>query len=253
MEHVAYTHVGGVRTTFGNVALRIDSKLSWAARSGRPFPEGLPCLWGEATTKLKAGSAPPGVRLGDLGWEGSLLAWTTRGGRRVAIFQAIPLNSKKSRSEKSQDPGSFRLGGGGVGASVPVQFWFPASRSLASESLLALKFHLVDAGERAPRFSLCLPKGFTTFLANLPNQQGWRAHPLQPRFPVWMERQSGRRVTGNATAALLAEAAGCEDRTYFVFDSCIVETARFPGNRLTRVFSGVNPSLVYLSPSPFRN
>lgn len=107
-------NVGGVRTTFGNVALRIDSKLSWAARSGRPFPEGLPCLWGEATIKLKAGSAPPGDRLGDLGWEGSLLAWTTPGGRRVAIFQAIPLISKKSRSEKSQDPGSLGLGGWGV-------------------------------------------------------------------------------------------------------------------------------------------
>lgn len=90
MEHVAYTHVGGVRRTVGNGALRIESKLPWAARSGRPFREGLPCLWGEATTKLKAGSTPPGVRLGDPGWEGSLLAWTSPGGRRVVIFQAIP-------------------------------------------------------------------------------------------------------------------------------------------------------------------
>lgn len=128
MEHVAYTHVGGVRTTFGNVAPRIDSKLSWAARSGRPFPEGLPCLWGEATTKLEAGSAPPGVRLGDLGWEGSLLAWTTPGGRRGAIFQAIPLNFKKSRSEKSQDPGSLGLGLGGL---FPSSFGIlPVGRSL---------------------------------------------------------------------------------------------------------------------------
>lgn len=117
-------------------------------------------------------------------------------------------------------------------------------------SLMAVKFHQVDAGERAPRFSLCLPKGFTTFLANLPNQQGWRAHPLQAWFPVWMETQSGWRVTGNATAALLAEPAGCEDRTYFVFDSFIVETARFPGNRLTMMFSGVNPSVSFSFPLP---
>lgn len=76
------------------VALRIDSELSWAARSGLPFPEGLPCLWGEAITKLKAGSTPPVVRLGDPGWEYLLLAWTIPGARRDAIFQAIPLSSK---------------------------------------------------------------------------------------------------------------------------------------------------------------
>lgn len=45
-------YVGGARTTFGNVTLRIESKLSWAARAGRPFPEGLPCLCIEASTKL---------------------------------------------------------------------------------------------------------------------------------------------------------------------------------------------------------
>lgn len=44
--------VGGVRRTFGNVALRINSELSWPARSGRPFPGGLPCFWSEATTEL---------------------------------------------------------------------------------------------------------------------------------------------------------------------------------------------------------
>lgn len=78
-------YVGGVRTTFGNVALRIDSELPWAATSGLPFPEGLPCLWGEATTKLKAGPTPPEVRLGDPGWERLLLAWTTPGARHDAI------------------------------------------------------------------------------------------------------------------------------------------------------------------------
>lgn len=79
---------------FGNVALRIDSELSWAARSGLSFPEGLPCLWGEATTKLNAGSTPPGGCLGDPGWERLLFAWTTPGARRDAISQAIPLSSK---------------------------------------------------------------------------------------------------------------------------------------------------------------
>lgn len=58
-------------------------------------------------------------------------------------------------------------------------------------------------------------------------------------------------MTGNETVALLAEPTGCVDRTYFVFDSFIVETARFPGNKLTRLFSGANPSLVFFSPPPF--
>lgn len=68
-----------------------------------------------------------------------------------------------------------------------------------------------------------------------------------------METQKGRRVTGNETVALLAEPTGCVDRTYFVFDSFIVETARFPGNKLTRLFSGANPSLAFLLPSPIFN
>jgi hypothetical protein len=67
---------------------------------------------------------------------------------------------------------------------------------------------------------------------------------------VFVETQSGQRVTGNATAALLAEPAGWEDRTYFVLDSFIVETARFPGNTLTMMFSGANRPLAFLSPSP---
>lgn len=49
--------------------------------------------------------------------------------------------------------------------------------------LPALKFHQVDAGERAPRFSLYLPPGFTTFLANPPNparQAGASAAALVP-------------------------------------------------------------------------
>lgn len=65
-----------------------------------------------------------------------------------------------------------------------------------------------------------------------------------------MEIQGGQRVTGNPRAVLLAEPAGCEDRTYFVLDSFIVETARFPGNTLTMMFSGANPSLAP-APTPF--
>lgn len=68
-----------------------------------------------------------------------------------------------------------------------------------------------------------------------------------------METQRGRRVTGNEIAALLAEPTGCVDRTYFVCDSFIVETGRFPGNKLTMLFSGANPSLAFLFPSPIFN
>lgn len=53
--------------------------------------------------------------------------------------------------------------------SLPVRFCYPSCRSLVSVCLPTLKFHQVDAGERAARFSLCLPQGLTTFLANLPN------------------------------------------------------------------------------------
>lgn len=60
-------------------------------------------------------------------------------------------------------------------------------------------------------------------------------------------------MTGNETAALVAEPTGCVDRTYFVFDSFIVETGRFPGNKLTMLFSGANPSLAFLLPSPIFN
>lgn len=125
MEHVACTHVGGVRRTFGNGALRIESKLPWAARSGRPFREGLPCLWGEATTKLKAGSTPP--RRPGLG---RFAARLDNPGRETRCdFQAIPWNSKKSRSEKSQDSGSLGLGAGG--SLFPSSFdILPVGRSL---------------------------------------------------------------------------------------------------------------------------
>lgn len=82
-------YVGGARTTFGNVALRVESELSWAARSGRPFPEGLPCLCREATTKL-APHTSPGVLLADPSWERSQPARTTPGEGRDAVFLGVP-------------------------------------------------------------------------------------------------------------------------------------------------------------------
>lgn len=125
---------------------------------------------------------------------------------------------------------------------VPFQFCDPSRRLLLSFSPLgALEFHQVDAGERAPgrrsasRRSQQLSgpsPGSARLAAHLP--PGWRCR--------W-RRRGGRGAlerTREATAARLAEARGRGEPTYLHTSvSLVVLAARFPGNKLRSLGSGV--------------
>lgn len=104
-----------------------------------------------------------------------------------------------------------------VRSCVPFQFCYPSRWLLLSFSPLgALELHQVDAGERAPGLpgAGLLPADPGNFGANPPC---WRA----PLLPVWRcrwRRRGGRGALGKpgeAAAALLAEAVGRGEPTYF--------------------------------------
>lgn len=131
-----------------------------------------------------------------------------------------------------------------VPSSVPFQFCDPSWRLLLSFSPLgALKFHQVDAGEQAPGRLLASRQSRQLFWPAHPALLGWRAH-LLPWFARCRWRRRGGRglldKTGEATAALLAEATGRGERTNFALSvSLVVVAAWFPGSKLKSLFSGV--------------